>query len=434
MKIIELIHPPHQDSTDDKLDPPLGLLYIATHVQNHFSVGDIKIGVNDLSGKQEVDWGIKYADIYGITVYAPSHKIVESIIKKCKEINPTAKIVVGGAHPSAVPAMFKGIADHVVIGRGELAMVDIINGTTSFQVSNLQPFDCFTFPKYELVDIQSYHRTIAGRKSLPMLTTRGCPYKCTFCGLSYLHTFENIAFAEPEIVVDQIKLIKDKFGITAIGFQDDIFTLKKERFKKLMKLLKPLDIKFRCHGRAGIDTEETYELLADSGCAQVAWGIESGNQYMLDRMNKKSTVQDNYNVIQWAKKYGIDSRSFFVIGFPGETKETLEETKQFIEWADPDQYFVSSFIPYPGTAIWDFPEKFGVTYIDKNFDQFYQIDKEGYGGLTVDTEWLTREQFRELEIEFRGWLAMNKPLRGSLLEYEEDMKETSKEKQIGTMA
>ena len=422
MKKVELIHPPHYDSTDDSLDPPLGLLYIATHIQSHFNENDVSVVVNNLSGKKENEWFISYADIYGITVYAPSHRVVESIIKKCKEINPNATIVVGGAHPSAVPYMFKGIADHVVIGKGELAMIDIISGTTnSFTVSNNTPFNYFVLPKYELVDMNSYHRTVGGRKSLPMLTTRGCPYKCSFCGLSYLHTMENISFADPTVVVDQIKTIKDKFGITAIGFQDDIFTLKKERFKKLMTLIKPLDIRFRCHGRAGIDTEETYAMLADAGCVQVAWGIESGSQYMLDRMNKKSKVQDNYNVIQWAKKYGIDSRSFFVIGFPGETKETLEETKRFIEWADPDQYFVSSFVPYPGTEPWNNPEKFGITYIDKEFEQFYQVGKEGHGGLTVDTEWLTRQQFYELEKEFRGWLSENKPLRGALLNYEKNL-------------
>lgn len=427
MKIVQLIHPPHYNSTDDMLDPCLGLIYIATHIQSKFNDNEVSVTINDLAGKQEVEWTIKYADIYGITVYAPSHKIVETIIKKCKEINPNSIIVVGGAHASAVPEMFRGVANHVVVGKGELAMVDIINGVDSFVVSNHTAFDCFPLPKYELVAINSYHRTIAGRKSLPMLTTRGCPFQCQFCGLSYLHTMENISFADPEIVVNQIKAIKDKFGITAIGFQDDIFTLKKERFKKLMQLLKPLDIKFRCHGRAGIDAEDTYAMLADSGCAQVAWGVETGSQYMLDRMNKRSTVQDNYNVIQWAKKYGIDSRSFFVIGFPGETKETLEETKRFIEWADPDQYFISSFIPYPGTACWNFPDKFGITYIDKDFEQFYQVDKEGYGGLTVDTEWLTRDKFRELEIEFRGWLAKNKPLRGSLLNYENKIKEKNKE-------
>ncbi|MDP2159412.1 MAG: radical SAM protein [Flavobacterium sp.] len=422
MKKVELIHPPHYDCTDDSLDPPLGLLYIATHIQSTFQEDEVSVIVNNLSGKKEVDWNIGNANIYGITVYAPSHKTVESIIKKCKEINPNAIIVVGGAHASAVPNMFKGIVDHVIVGKGELAMVDIIKGeATSFIVSNHKVFNCFTMPKYELVEINSYHRTIAGRKSIPMLTTRGCPYHCSFCGLSYLHSMESISFADPEIVVNQIKTIKNKFGITAIGFQDDIFTLKKERFKKLMTLLKPLNIKFRCHGRAGIDTEETYELLAEAGCAQVAWGIESGSQHMLDRMNKKSKVQDNYNVIQWAKKYGIDSRSFFVIGFPGETKETLEETKQFIEWSNPDQYFVSSFVPYPGTDVWNNPKKYGVIYIDKNFEQFYQIDKKGYGGLTVDTEWLTRKQFSDLEKDFREWILKNKPLKGMLLDYEKKL-------------
>lgn len=423
MKVIELIHPPHLDSSDDRLDPPLGLLYIASHIKNTFKDGEVEVRINDLSGKQPDEWKIGKADFYGVTVYAPSMKTVESIIKLCKQVNPVAKIIVGGAHPSAVPQVFEGIVDHVVIGYGEQAVVDIVKGISlPFQVKSSKVFDLFARPSYELIDVASYSRLIGGKKSLPVLTARGCPFKCTFCGLSHLHNISGVKFSDPEVVVDQISWIIDTYGITSINFQDDVFTLKKERFHKLLDLIAPLNIKFRCHGRATIDTEETYELLAKAGCVQIAWGIESGSQYMLDKMNKRSKVEDNYNVIQWAKKYGIDSRAFFVIGFPGETRETLEETKKFISDADPDQYFISSFVPYPGTDVWNNPEKYGITNMSKDFSQFYQVDKTGHGGLTIDTQWLTREEFSVLEHEFREWMVKNKPLRGNLQNYEAKMK------------
>jgi radical SAM superfamily enzyme YgiQ (UPF0313 family) len=173
-------------------------------------------------------------------------------------------------------------------------------------------------------------------------------------------------------------------------------------------------------GRAGLDNEEVYERLADAGCAQISWGIESGSQYMLDRMNKKCTVDDNLDVIQWAKKYGITSRAFFIFGFPGETIGTIAETKWFIDKADPDQFFVSNFIPYPGTPVWRDPGKFGITKISSDFSQFYQVGKDGTGGLVVETEWLKMDEFRELELEFREWIR-KREMRGMLQNYEEKL-------------
>jgi radical SAM superfamily enzyme YgiQ (UPF0313 family) len=280
----------------------------------------------------------------------------------------------------------------------------------------------FLFPAYDLVNLDSYHRTIGKIKSLPYLTSRGCPYRCAFCGLNYMHEISKVRFAEPEQVFKDLLKIKT-MGVGAINFQDDNFTMNKGRLFKMLDLIKPLGLKFRCHGRAGQDDEEVYEKLADAGCVMVSWGCESGSQYMLNRMNKVSEVQDNLNVIKWAKKYGITARAFFVIGFPGETFQSLEDTKRFITEAQPDQYFVSNFVPYPGTAVWRDPKKYGITEMEHDFDEYYQVNRRGYGGLTVDTEWLSRRQFRKLEREFRQWLKDNIQMRGDTLDYEKELYE-----------
>jgi len=246
-------------------------------------------------------------------------------------------------------------------------------------------------------------------------------HNCSFCGLAGMHKLGNgVRMAEPETVYEHIKRIKSEFGIDRINFQDDIFTFNPKRLAKILKLITPLDIIYRCMGRAGYDTEDTYKMLADSGCTNIAWGIESGSQYILDRMKKQVKVEDNYNVIQWAKKYGITARAFFILGFPGETDETIEETKQFIEWSDPDQTFVSNFVPYPGTKVASCPERYGITNMSGNYDDFYQVSKDGTGGMTIDTEWLSRSELRKLELEFRAWLH-KRHMRGSLQDYEIEM-------------
>lgn len=407
MKVL-LIHPPHPNSSDDRLDPPMGLLYIAAHLQKH----DIDVEISDCSGQSYNEWHIPYADIYGITSYIATIDITKQIAELCRVKNPKAKIVIGGAHASVRPGDFP-FADVVVRGYGEGPMLALCGK------NSLHKVDLFEFPSFGLVDIQSYSREIEGEPSLPFLTSRGCPFKCSFCGLAMMHNINGrYHMMSPSVAATQLYRIKYEFGINKINFQDDIFTMNRPRLFEILRHTKDLGMQFRCMGRAGYDTEETYARLSEAGCRQIAWGIESGSQYMLDRMKKDVTVQDNYNVIQWAKKYGIVSRAFFMIGFPGETHWTLEETKQFIEWADPDQYFVSNFVPYPGTEVGDNPKKYGIINLSQDYSQYYQVSKDGTGGSTIDTEWLTKEQFRELELEFRAWIKL-RSMRGATQKYEQ---------------
>ena len=411
---IELIHPPHSESIEDRLDAPLGLLYIASMLESK----SYNVGLNDLSGIPQKDWQVGSADIYGITTYATSLQTSKEIAKLCRNKNKDCKIVVGGAHPTAVPRTID-FSDIVVIGEGELAFLDIIkdlpNNKKYYQKTLNKNLDLYPNPAYHLINPYSYKRTIGDKPSLTMLTSRGCSFRCAFCGLPKHHKI--IKFRSPEVVAEEIRELKNKHGIEKFNFQDDTFTLNKKRMYKLLDLLKPLNIGFRCHGRAGLDKKEDYFKLKEAGCEILAWGIESGSQKILDRMNKQVKVKDNEDVINWARQAGITSRAFFMIGFPGETKETIEETKRFIERTNPDQYFVSNFIPYPNTDVWNNPKKYGVTWINQDFSNYFQIDKTGFGGINIETKFLSKKQFKELEIDFRNWINKRKR-RGPILEYE----------------
>jgi anaerobic magnesium-protoporphyrin IX monomethyl ester cyclase len=425
---VELIHPPHPNSTEDRLDPPLGLLLIAAHLRK--VMPDISIRINDMSGTKR--FSIGEADYYGITSYCTSLDFTKKLVNSIRSKVPKARIIVGGANPSAMPEQYK-FADYIVMDAGEEPMARILQGKTSWKcVTGIQYASIGLFPAFDLIDPMSYNRRIERQRSLPLLTSRGCPYRCAFCGLHKTHQFNGHCSAAPWQVAESVKRVVEEYGIRAINFQDDIFTLNQKRLFEILDLIAPLNIVFRCHGRAGIDNEEVYKRLSEAGCKQVSWGIESGSNYILKRMNKQTTVQDNYNVIQWAKRYGITARAFFVIGFPGETAETIAETKQFIINSDPDQYFVSNFVPYPGTPVWNTPVGYGIINMSKDFNQYYQVGKDGTGGLTIDTQWLSRDEFRQLEIDFRAWLRENKPRRGCLLDYEEKMEAESESKYCNT--
>lgn len=412
---IELINPPHPDASEDRLDAPLGLLYIAASLEK----AGYDVRVNDLTGKTDLIVG--EADIYGITIYAPTVKLSEDIARKCRIINPECKVIVGGAHPTAVPETIT-FADSIVIGEGELAMLDVVKDypelKSRYQKALDKNLDLYPNPAYHLIDVHSYKRLIGGERALTMLTTKGCPYRCAFCGLADHH--KTVKTRSPKAVAREIKEIKAEYGIRKFNFQDDSFVTNRRRLYELLDLMRPLGIGFRCHGRVGNDRPKDYEKLKDAGCDVIAWGIESGSQKILDKMNKRVTVRQNYNAVQMAKDAGLLTRCFFIIGFPGETAETLEETKRFIEQSDPDQYFVSNFVPYPGTDVWNNPKKYGITKLNKDFDNYFQIDKTGYGGITISTKMLSAADFSELEIDFRMWLNRRK-LRGCVQEYESNL-------------
>jgi radical SAM superfamily enzyme YgiQ (UPF0313 family) len=417
---IELIHPPHPQSIEDRLDAPLGLLYIASNLEKY----GYSVRINDLSGVPEKDWKVGIADIYGTTIYAPTVHLSERLAVMCHEKNPNAKVVAGGAHPTAVPEQMSPVFDIIGIGEGEEIHVEIArdypNNKKFYKKDLERNLDIYPHPAYHLIDPFTYKRKFEGEQAITILTSRGCPYRCAFCGLAEQHKI--MKYRSPENVVEEIKFIQEKYGINKFNFQDDTFTVNKKRLHKMLELFKPLNIGFRAHGRSGLDTPEDYKKLKEAGCNVVAWGIESGSQKVLNAMNKDTTVKQNEEVIKWAKDAGLVTRAFFVIGFPGEDKGTLEETKEFIDRTNPDQYFVSNFVPYPGTDVWNNPEKYGVTKIYTDFNKYYQVDESGYGSRNIEANNLSNEEFRELEKDFREWINQRQQ-RGSIQDYEEKIRD-----------
>ncbi len=418
---VQLIHPPHPAAIEDKLDAPLGLLYVASAVRE----AGHDVSIADLSGQSANDWEIGEADIYGITSYLPTMVLSAEIARLCREKNPQTKIVGGGANftdlvKSRLTQYIPNEFDSIVAGPGELAMQDLIT-----DMPNIKPYyehpldkdlDSMPNPDYNLVDLESYSRKIGDRRSLTILTSRGCPFGCAFCSIGNLYKI--VKYRSPKAVVKEIRQIINKYGIRSFNFQDDTFLTDKPRTHRLLSLLESLEINFRCHGRIGLDKRDDYVRLKRAGCSQICWGIESGSQFILDRMKKKVTVGQCKEAIAWAQEVGILDRAFFIVGFPGESEKTLEETRKFIEEVNPSQCFVSTFQPYPGTDVWRYPAKYGISWIYKDFSLYLQIQGMNQGGsCNIDTIWAGHEEMDRLEHGFRQWIG-NRVMYGSLQDYE----------------
>lgn len=421
MKKIKLINPPQTRSLDDHLDPPLGLMYLASNLEKN----NIYPKIVDLSGQPEEKWEelIGKADVFGMTIFSASFNISRKIAKLAKKQNPKAIVVAGGPHPTSLPEQTLSYPefDIVVMGEGEEEMVNIVNNYYSgkktsrlIKAKRLENLDDFPPPARHLINLKEYHRTVEGQKATSMVTSRGCFYNCNFCCRD-IHG-KKIRFNSINRVIDEVKEIKS-YGINSILFYDDVFTFNfKGRLDEICRRLKPLGITFRCNGRVGVNKPEDYQKLKEAGCDEIAFGIETGSQKILDAVNKKVTVKQNEDAIKYAKQAGLRTKAYMMVGFPGETQETVNETKRFIERADPDKFTLFAFVPLPGCDVWKNPKKYGVTDLSKDWNQYFNIAGQYEGGITFETKDLSKKEFLRLHDDLAKFL-LEKGQRGKLEEY-----------------
>jgi len=413
-----LLHPPQHNVLDDKQYPPTGLMYISSYLKSK----GVDTKLVDLASLKEGEWKKKIikADLYGITCYTPSFTNVRKIAKACKEINPEAKIAVGGPHPTVLPedTLKYGEFDSIVIGEGEEAMHKMAKELGErgriermYTAPLIKNLDELPFPDREDLNHEKYSMLINGRHVTSIITARGCPYNCSFC---YKGLFgSKMRFRSVENVVAEVKECISKYNIKAFIFFDDIFAIHRKRLYEMLKEFEKLDITFRCNGRAGINNYEDFIKLKKAGCETVAFGIESFSQGILDKCRKQVSVRQNIDVIKEANKAGLKSRAYMIFGLPGETEETVEETMKGIEESQPDNCGLTTFVPLPGSDVWNNPESYGVTIKSRNYDEYYTIGSDGTGGQVVRLDTLSDDEFSRLNKKLREFVNRYNRKKGS---------------------
>jgi anaerobic magnesium-protoporphyrin IX monomethyl ester cyclase len=404
---IILIQTPCYELEDDRLEPPLGLLYLATWLNRH----NCRAEVVDLSSTPPGQWVdiIPIADIYGFSTYTTTYHRTLNVRETVRRINPKAQTVAGGPHASALPEAVARDFDFVVVGEGEQAMLRLVQTTGRgehppriLRESPIADLDTLPFPDYSLVDVASYHRVVEDRPSLSILSSRGCPYRCAFCNSIVMGGHRCVRFRSAANVVEEIHTLRATWGITSFRFQDDIFTLNLPRLREMMALLSSEEITFRCFGRVDRCSREVTDLLYKGGCRHIAYGVESGSQVILERMQKDQTVDDIRKGIANAKTSGLTVRVYLMVGFPGETWETVRDTVDLMLQCEPDEFSVYPLIPYPGTPLFRQPESFGITAINSDFSRYFQVRRErgtGYVFRTHDLDEETIAHMRTYVIE-----------------------------------
>ena len=381
MKKVFLIVPPGVECDL----PPLGLLYIASTIKSYCDVKVIDCGILDIDfDKLKQIIRNKKPDLVGVIATSPRVYYALKTLNIVKDIDPNIKTVIGGPHASAVPDTIKvDYIDFLVRGEGEITMKELvinldkpekygeINGL-SFKDKNkvmqnpprdlIKDLDSLPLPARDLVPINEYLGSIMPI-SLPeinMIASRGCPFRCSYC---FKGTFGiSSRFRDPIKVVDEIEYIVKKYGAKTINFFDDEFNTNKNFLNKFTDeiIKRGLNkIKYKAQFRANKQFIDLALLkkLKKAGFYLICYGLESGNQNVLNTNRRQVTLEEMKRAVVLTHKAGIRILGFFMMGLLGETIDSLEDTIRFAKSLPLDYAQVTIAMPYPGTEFYEIVKK-----------------------------------------------------------------------------
>ena len=318
------------------------------------------------------------------TLYVSAHPLLE-IIAFIREHNQKARIIVGGPFISNQPRMsdddslqrlFKYIgADVYVISQeGEQTLVDVINclksGDSLSKVANLAFREGDNYVRTEtliesnpleenMVDYSLFGKDEIN-EFVTLRTAKSCPFSCAFCG--FPQRAGKYKYLSVEMVEQELNAIREIGGVTTLTFIDDTFNVPKERFRQMLKMMirNKYGFKWNSFYRSDHGDAETIELMGAAGCEGVFLGVESGSDRMLERMNKTARRKNYLEAIPQMREAGISTHANLIVGFPGESYETVEESQELIEETRPDFYRAQLWYADPVTPIWERREEYGV--------------------------------------------------------------------------
>ena len=359
-------------------NPPLGLLYIASYLQKH---SDHEVRVFDTQVEQ---WG--YDDVKkkveefmprAVGIQTMSFTLIDALLtaKAVKSVDPQIYVVLGGAHVNLYPDETINLpdVDCVVLGEGEKVFTALLNhladnkdlrqipglvyknGADAISTSPaelIQNLDELPFPARELTPWEKYGSILAKKSTITtMMTSRGCPYRCSFCHRPQFG--KKFRSHSPEYVVNEIEHCIE-MGIQEIFIHDDIFTLDKRRVLGICKEILRRDLKFGWDLRARVNNidMEMLEMMRKAGCERIQYGVESGNQQVLNYLQKGITIKQVKHAFKMTMSLGIKTLADFIIGAPYETREQINESIDLLTELDPDYVQFSIMVPYPGTELY----------------------------------------------------------------------------------
>ena len=428
-----LIHPPYtigyigqHRQKMPQYHPPMGLAYIAAYLERH----GVEVRILDadplgLDPEAIIKKASSGYDIVGISALTVTINNAWRMANRLKEFCSETTVVLGGIHPTTLPeesSQQPGV-DIVVRGEGEITMLKLVRCLEagdelslikgiSFKrdgkvIHNpprppLRNLDQLPFPARHLLPNEKY-RTL-GVMRIPwasIVTSRGCPKKCIFCNPAQGRWWR---FRSAENVLEEIEYLIKEYKIRELDIADDNFLLWRKRAEQICDgLIKSgWNLIWRCGNGVRIDTVDR-ELLVKmhrAGCRWLSFGVESGNQQILNRIKKDITLDEIRNAFKWCREVGIKTTAFMMIGNIGENEATIRETINFAKKLDPDHAQFTIATPYPGTEMYDIIKSQG-RFLASDWAAWDLYSEPLFEFENLNSDWLKRmhrEAYREFTL------------------------------------
>jgi len=363
--------------------PPLGLAWIGAFLEREGHVVQILDAHAERLVPDVIGQRVREAEpfeIVGLTCTTSLYSAAMETARVVRAAAPKAKIVLGGVHPTVLPeeTLAEPAVDWVVRGEGELTLSELASGRPAEEVAGVSyriggvvrhnpdrpliaDLDSLPMPAYHLLPMHLYHPAVGAYRRLPavsMLATRGCPGRCTFC---YRIFGNKLRVRSGRKLAEEVQYLQDKYGIREICFYDDTFTAARKEVAAFCQGLEDLkvDLTWSCFARTDTVNEEILLQMKRAGCHQIMYGVESGNPEILKNIQKRVDMQGVARAIRLTKKAGIVVRAAFMLGNPGETYTTMQQTLDWAIQLNPDLALFNITTPYPGTEMFEWARRNG---------------------------------------------------------------------------
>lgn len=359
---------------------PLGAGYIAGYLIKHgFNVAILDNDIERLDSKRFSLYLRNISPRYvGFSTFTNSFHNSLYFAYLVKEVDKDIKVIMGGAHASALPkdVLRNSVVDIVVKGEGEETMLELVraldNGGNLSGIKGIaykdsgeiienperelcEDIDKFSFPAYQLLPMNKYYlpasRRMGTGRAGSIITGRGCPYRCTFCSRAVFG--RKLRLRGPESVAQEMKHLLVRYGIKEFLIWDDVFTIDEKRAIEICRLIRKenLNLIWSCSSRVDRASDSLYAELYSAGCREILFGVESGSQAIIDSLQKDADLSQVEKSVKLCKKHNIRAFCTFMLGSPLETKETLSQTLNFVKKIDPDYAIFCLLAPLPGSAL-----------------------------------------------------------------------------------
>lgn len=393
----------------------LGILRIAAVLEQTGRV----VEVVDLSGIENFIDAIRYhaknsqAKYFGITATTPQMPSAANVARAIREVRPDAKIILGGPHPTLTHAAHKKevargehngralrammdmdrLVDVIVAGDGETGIFEALKPGAGMTWKNRivdaddmksplfmtnEKLNELPLPARHLVDVDSYHYKIEGEPALSMIAQLGCPFQCGFCGGRASPMLRRVRTRTTANVVSEMLHLHKTYGTKGFMLYDDELNVNPQMVQMMEAIAdaqESLGVEFKLRGfiKSQLFTDQQAQAMFRAGFRWILTGFESGSERILENINKRATRMENTRCVEIARRAGLKVKALMSMGHPGESPETISDTKSWLLENKPDDFDVTIITPYPGSPYYDD----AVPSIDKPGDWVYTYPRTG---------------------------------------------------------